>query len=123
MVLSRCFHAHTRYLSDPNIEGHYDDLLSRGDFRPRRLNLKKGDCWVQDVQTLHAGTANTSNTERSEVVGATARAQVVAATNNNPFVTNNMNDTDDMNTSSFICHIQPVHWTAGILELGVRGQW
>ena len=49
-------------------QGDYDDILTRGDFRPRRLNLKRGDCWVQDIRTLHRGTANTSDHVRPEVV-------------------------------------------------------
>ena len=49
-------------------QGDYDDILNRGDFRPRRLNLKRGDCWVQDIRTLHRGTANNSEHVRPEVV-------------------------------------------------------
>lgn len=58
----------TQYLADPRLEGHYDAILSRGDFRPRRLNLRKGDCWIQDIRTLHRGTANMSSSVRPEVV-------------------------------------------------------
>lgn len=58
----------TQYLADPKLEGSYDAILTRGDFRSRRLNLKKGDCWVQDIRTLHRGTANSSKAVRPELV-------------------------------------------------------
>jgi ectoine hydroxylase-related dioxygenase (phytanoyl-CoA dioxygenase family) len=54
----------TQYLADPDMETQYESLLLRGDFRTRRLNLKRGDCWIQDIRTLHRGTANTSDHTR-----------------------------------------------------------
>ena len=44
-----------------------DDLLRRGDFRSRRLNMRRGDCWLQDLRTLHRGTSSTSEEPRPEL--------------------------------------------------------
>ena len=30
------------------MEGRYDEILTRGDYPSRRLNLMKGDLWIQD---------------------------------------------------------------------------
>ena len=58
----------TQYLADPNLETRYDDLLRRGRFpSARRLNLKRGTMWVQDIRTLHRGTPNRSTRPRPEL--------------------------------------------------------
>ena len=38
----------TQFLADPELADSYDALLRRGDFRSRRLNMRRGDCWLQD---------------------------------------------------------------------------
>ena len=40
----------TQYLAEADLEGRYDELLSRGDFEayPRRLDMRRGTFWVQD---------------------------------------------------------------------------
>jgi len=59
----------TQYLAEGDLEGRYHDLLTTGDFSTtRRLNLKKGSMWIQDVRTLHRGTANPSDAPRPEIV-------------------------------------------------------
>jgi len=59
----------TQYIANPDLEGRYDEVLTQGDFpSARRLNMKKGTMWIQDVRTLHRGTPNTSNGPRPEIV-------------------------------------------------------
>ena len=59
----------TQYLADPDLEGQYNEILTRGHFpSSHRLNLKKGSMWVQDVRTLHRGTPNHSDYPRPELV-------------------------------------------------------
>ena len=57
----------TQYLADPSLQGCYNDVLEAGDFRPRRLNLKKGSVWMQDPRPLHRGTPNRSDHARPEL--------------------------------------------------------
>lgn len=57
----------TQYLADPGLQGRYNDVLEAGDFRPRRLNLKKGSIWMQDPRPLHRGTPNRSDHARPEL--------------------------------------------------------
>jgi hypothetical protein len=59
----------TQYIANPELESRYDDVLTQGNFpSARRLNMKKGTMWIQDVRTLHRGTPNTSNGPRPEIV-------------------------------------------------------
>ncbi len=65
-------------------EDKYNELLLRGEFQrevapppggsgfctPRRLNLKKGDVWIQDPRAIHRGTPNSSDAPRPEIVRA-----------------------------------------------------
>ena len=57
----------TQFLADPELADSYDALLRRGDFRSRRLNMRRGDCWLQDLRTLHRGTSSTSEEPRPEL--------------------------------------------------------
>ena len=57
----------TQYLADPGLQTSYNDMLEAGDFRPRRLNLKKGSVWMQDPRPLHRGTPNRSDHARPEL--------------------------------------------------------
>jgi len=59
----------TQYLADPDMESRYDEIIEAGgDFTKRRLNMKKGDLWIQDPRTLHRGTPNRSDYPRPELV-------------------------------------------------------
>ena len=59
----------TQYIANPDLEGCYNEVLTRGHFpSAHRLNIKKGTMWIQDVRTLHRGTPNTSNEPRPEIV-------------------------------------------------------
>jgi len=59
----------TQYISDPDLEGRYHEVLTRGNFSSaHRLNMKKGTVWIQDPRTLHRGTPNTSTEARPEIV-------------------------------------------------------
>ena len=65
-------------------EDRYNELLIAGEFHnevqalpssgveelgaPRRLNLQKGDVWVQDPRAIHRGTPNHSDEPRPEIV-------------------------------------------------------
>ena len=55
------------HLADPELADSYDNLLRRGDFRSRRLNMRRGDCWLQDLRPLHRGTSSTSEEPRPEL--------------------------------------------------------
>ena len=59
----------TQYISDPDLEGRYNEVLTRGNFSSaHRLNMKKGTVWIQDPRTLHRGTPNTSTEARPGIV-------------------------------------------------------
>jgi hypothetical protein len=58
----------TQYLADPGLEPRYDEIISEGQYLSQRLNLKKGDLWIQDPRTLHRGTPNRSDYPRPELV-------------------------------------------------------
>ena len=58
----------TQYLARPDMEGRYDEILTKGEYPGRRLNLKKGDLWIQDPRTLHRGTPNQADEPRPELV-------------------------------------------------------
>ena len=59
----------TQYLADPDLQSRYNDIIEASDnFTKRRLNLKKGDLWIQDPRALHRGTPNRSDYPRPELV-------------------------------------------------------
>ena len=59
----------TQYIADPELETRYDDVLEAGEFpAKRRLNMKRGTFWVQDIRTVHRGTPNGSDYPRPELV-------------------------------------------------------
>ena len=59
----------TQYISNPELESRYDEVLTKGHYpSAHRLNMKKGTMWIQDVRTLHRGTPNTSVEPRPEIV-------------------------------------------------------
>ena len=59
----------TQYGAHPEFHGRYDEVLEAGDFpNRRRLNLRKGTGWVQDLRALRRGTPNRSGHPRPELV-------------------------------------------------------
>ena len=58
----------TQYLARPDMEGRYDEILTKGAYPTRRLNLRKGDMWIQDPRALHRGTPNGATEPRPELV-------------------------------------------------------
>ena len=58
----------TQYLANPDMESRYDEILTKGDYPSRRLDLQKGDLWIQDPRTLHRGTPNVAAGPRPELV-------------------------------------------------------
>ena len=58
----------TQYLANPDLEGRYDEILTKGDYPSRRLDLNKGDLWIQDPRALHRGTPNRATAPRPELV-------------------------------------------------------
>jgi ectoine hydroxylase-related dioxygenase (phytanoyl-CoA dioxygenase family) len=52
----------TQFLSDPHLEGDYNDIVESGSYPHRtRVNMKRGTLWVQDPRALHRGTPNRSD--------------------------------------------------------------
>ena len=45
------------------MEERYDQILTRGEYPFRRLNLKKGDLWIHDPRTLHRRRPNAAKSE------------------------------------------------------------
>ena len=70
--------------AEPHLRGTlFAELLLRGEFQrevappggsgfgtPRRVNLQKGDVWIQDPRAIHRGTPNSSDAPRPEIVRA-----------------------------------------------------
>jgi ectoine hydroxylase-related dioxygenase (phytanoyl-CoA dioxygenase family) len=64
----------TQYLADVELESRYDEIIERGDFPKRRLNMRKGTLWIQDPRAVHRGTPNRSDHARPELVIAYSRS-------------------------------------------------
>ena len=59
----------TQYIANADLEERYDEVLTEGDFpSSRRLNMRRGSVWIQDVRMLHRGTPNRSQAPRPEIV-------------------------------------------------------
>ena len=68
----------TQYVSDPDLQYDLDQVFGSeatptGNYKPIRLNLKKGALWIHDARIFHRGTPNHTDTPRDELCMAMCR--------------------------------------------------